>query len=1048
MLTAGCLSEASPARAQSPPAATNLYNTAVVAQNNGDFQAASDFWKEFLEKYSDDPLAGSATYYAGTCKLQMSQYEDAAAAFQEVIDDYPELSLLEDAYMNLAWSKYALAEEDEDASYTDAAAAFAAVAEEYPEGSRVAQARFYEGESYYQAGDKEKSLVAYRAALEAADNGDLRARVLYALGSTEQELGQNEEALATYESLLEDFPNHELVTDAKLGQAQALLKAESWAEAEALFAEVAAVQGFNRIDFALNQQAHCAARQQNYTVAAELYARLAEDFADSPYGANAAASAGAWYYQAQDYEKAEPWLARAADQGGETGVEASHWLCKIYLNSGRAEDALAEAESALETAGEAPFAAYLELDRGDALDAIEGRREEALAAYRDFATENPDHLLAPAARYNAAFTATALEQFAEGQAEAEAFLESYVDNPLVPDVKYVQAECLRNLGQTAEAEALYADLVESYADHTEREVWQSRLALMYFTQEKYAETVAFLSPIAAEFTDPATKAEGLYLLGASQFYTEDYPAAEVSLSQVGELNATGLQADDALLLLARSLGEQGKNEAAVATATQLIENYPESNLLGQAHYRRGNLRAETGDNAGAMEDFELVLASEDDSTYKPYALRGKAIALIRDGDYATASEAFTTLLEDYPEHELVPYAHRYRAVCRERAKEWEGVIADIDAYLTAVPEASDRTEALYIKGLAQLGLEQYEPASVTFASIVPEDPTATRAADILYQLAWAHQYNGNSEEALKVFSRLASEHPEDSRAAESHYHLGQSLYAQGDFAGAIAEYTTAKEMADGAPLGEKAAYKLGWSHFESGDYESALAEFTWQIENFPQAGLASSGKFMQAECQFYLEQYEEALASYTEVSSTPPSDEPSQALLLLHAGQCAGQLEQWQDAVDWQTQLIEEHAESIWLPEARYELGWAQQNLQQYEDALKNFEQVADLGTPVAARARFMMGEIYFLQQDYAEAIRQFQRVLYGFSGVEGATVWKAKSGVEAGQCESLLAGQSEGAEREEHIEAARKFFRGVIENFPGTDEAAAASTQLERLGG
>ena len=59
-----------------------------------------------------------------------------------------------------------------------------------------------------------------------------------------------------------------------------------------------------------------------------------------------------------------------------------------------------------------------------------------------------------------------------------------------------------------------------------------------------------------------------------------------------------------------------------------------------------------------------------------------------------------------------------------------------------------------------------------------------------------------------------------------------------------------------------------------------------------------------------------------------PSAKDFQALALLHAGQAAGQLKQWDKSLELaRPGASEQFPDSPYLPEALYEQGWAQQNL-------------------------------------------------------------------------------------------------------------------------
>ena len=94
-----------------------------------------------------------------------------------------------------------------------------------------------------------------------------------------------------------------------------------------------------------------------------------------------------------------------------------------------------------------------------------------------------------------------------------------------------------------------------------------------------------------------------------------------------------------------------------------------------------------------------------------------------------------------------------------------------------------------------------------------------------------------------------------------------------------------------------------------------------------------------------------------------------------------------------------------------------------------------------------MLGELKYAQKEDADAIRQFRKVMYGFGedAPEQVRDWQAKAGFEAGQCAGILASQRDKpADRERLVTLAKLFFTYVVERHPNSDEAKAASRQLE----
>ena len=110
---------------------------------------------------------------------------------------------------------------------------------------------------------------------------------------------------------------------------------------------------------------------------------------------------------------------------------------------------------------------------------------------------------------------------------------------------------------------------------------------------------------------------------------------------------------------------------------------------------------------------------------------------------------------------------------------------------------------------------------------------------------------------------------------------------------------------------------------------------------------------MNGESLFKQEKYEPALAALQKALTMKPSSPDFTALTLLHAAQAAGQLKHWEDSLKLLERLEKEFPDSPHVVEAMYESGWAKQNLNQLDEALKLYEAVTDkTDSVVGARAR------------------------------------------------------------------------------------------------
>ncbi|MFO0868669.1 MAG: tetratricopeptide repeat protein [Pirellulales bacterium] len=1037
------------AKPESSPEALALYADAAGLQNGGAFDVAVEEWSRFIEKFPKDPLAPKAQHYLGVCLLQLKQFDKAAAAFAAVVKNYPQFELLDDATYNLALSHYSQASPQDPPSYAAALAAFTTHVEKFPKSKLADQALYYQAECRYHQGQKKEAVAGYERVVKNFPESTVRADAAYAWGFTLEELGDAAAAGQAYDQFLQSYKEHPLATEVRLRKAETVLQGGQFAEAEKQFDEVSRVAGFGQADVAALRRAFCLMKLEKYPEAAAAYAAAAEKFPQSSAVHEAELSAGRWYYRADQLSNAAGWLQKALAAGGKETPEAAHWLARIALRERKPADALQVVEKALPQAEKSTFLVTLQMDRADALYEIPERRADALAAYRAVSESHADHELAPTALYNVAYGELDLKQYDAAVRDAQAFLDKYSKHALVPDVAYVRAESQLLANQLAEAEKNYQALVTGHAQHRDAGLWRVRWALSQFLAKKYDAVVTTLAK--TEGLMPADLlAEAQYLVGASEFQREKYAEAAAALAASLKTAPRWRQADETLLLLSRTQARRNELDAAKASARQLLQEYPDSRLADQAHYRLGEYAYGAEDYAGALASYEEVVAKYPQSTFAPYALFGKGWSLTKTEQFPAAVAAFTTLLDKFPQHMLVNETRYARGLARRKAGDAKGAIADLDAFLANNPPAEARSHARYERGLAQVAAQDLAGAVTTFEALLKEDEKYGEAANVRYELAWAYKSLDKSAEAVAQFRLLTEAFPMSPLAGEAHLHVAEGLYEQRKFEEAVKDYAAARQKAPPGEIAEKATHKLGWAHFQLKQFQPALEQFTAQLTGYPEGMLAVDARFMKAECLFRLNKYTEAVPAFQEVVGAEGLNDTLRTLGLLHGGQAAGQVKQWKVSVELLGKLLERYPQSPYAFEASYERGWARQNLNELDAAIADYQTAAAARDHVGARARFMMGEVRFGQQKYDEAVRDFQRVMFGFGGEKAPAevkTWQAKAGFEAGRCWDVrIEKAKDAAERTQALTNARKLYGYVVEKHPQDPLAADARKRLDAL--
>jgi TolA-binding protein len=1036
---------------KSSPEAVMDYSGAANIHNNGAYDLAIEEWTKFIATYPTDPLTPKAQYYLAVCHVQLKQFAKAATTLQGLLKAKPDFELAEDAYLNLAWSQYSQAVAGKPETYQMPQATFENLLQKFPKGKYADEATYFLGECFYNQGKVREAIAAYEAVLAKFQGSSHRCDAAYALGVAQEELGQYAQAEKAYDLFLADCGGKPIATEVRMRKAEAMLQQGRVAEAVTIFGEVAQVQEFALADHALMRQADGLVKLDKLAEAAGVYERLVATYPNTPRLSTAMLAAGRCLFRLEKLKEAAAWFQRIVDGEKADAAEAAHWLARIHLRNKRAQEALALVDKVLGKGLDAQWLPQLNFDRADALYELPDRKAEAIVGFLKFAGDSPQHDLAPQALYSAAFGCLELKQYEQAVQHARNFVGKYPQDRLMPHVKYVASDGLLLLNQQAEAEKSYRELISSFATQPDIEKWRMRLGLALLLQKKYAEVVSELLPQLATIKAPELLAEAHFLVASGQWGLEKYADAAAGFEASLAAQAQWRQADEALLGLARAQRKLEKIPEALKTIQKLIEEFPNSTVRDQAFYRRGEFAYAAGDFEQARVAYAQVIAQWPESSYAPYAIYGQGWSQFKLQQYPKAVEQLTALITRFPQHALVSEALYARGMGRRLAGDFAGAIEDLNSFLKTGPDQEKRSHATFERGLAEVSAKQLPAAIASFQQILKDHPKYDSLDKVRYELAWALKSEGMEEQASQEFAALVAAAPNSPLAAESHFHIGEFHYQQREYDQAIKEYAKALPASPSAELTEKAAYKLGWSQYQLKQYQPALDHFQQQLQSAPSGALATDGRFMSAECLFRLQKYQEAYAAFVTARKAPDLPAKLEVLVLLHGGQAAGQLKMWAESQELLTALLQKYADSPYLAEAHYELGWARQNLKQLDEALKNYEfAAAKSRDAVGARARFMIGEVMFEKKQFDEAIKQFQRVMYTYGGEQATAdvkVWQSQAGYEAARCwEVQIASAADPGRKAQCMAEAKRHYTYVVEKHPQSSFAAEARKRLDAL--
>lgn len=1026
------------------PEATRQYAVAYGFQSKKLFAQAIPRWTEFLKAFPQDARVPNAHYQLGVCQLNEKKLPEAAQAFRHVLANYAQFKHLDGAQFNLALTLFQTAQASKQPNdFKTAAAEFANLPTKFAQSPLAADATYYQAESLYFAADKPNAVAAYQKVIANYPNAAILPEAYYGLGTTQAELDQHAEAAATFTTLLQKFANSPLVPEAKLRLGTSLVAQKKHAEAEPHFAQAAAIADFMLADVAMLKHGQSLFDQNKFPEAAAIFESLPTKFPKSEQIGPAWTGAGKSRFKAGQFPQAQTALTNCVNQKLPTAPEAAYWLGHTLIALKQPANVIPAVDPVIAANTQNEFIPALQLVRIDSIYEIPERRKETIPLYAQFASQFAAHELAPEAKYRAALAALQVSDFPNAQAHAEQFLATapFAKHPLVPEVVFVGAEAYllhQPEANLAKAEPLFRRLVTEFPTNPHAPQAHVRIGLCLYSAgiaanqpPKFEECIAYLNQIVGTLKDPALLAETRYLIGRAHGEMKRHPDAVVAFRAAQQAKPDWERLDEVLLALGVSLRAVNDPPNAAAELTKLNQ-IATSKLRDRALFHLGEIDRGLMKPDTAVTFYQQVVTGFPMSDLVPAALYGSGAALFEKPDYPNAITHLTKLIAEKPQSDLVPAALFLRGLCQHRLKQFDPALKDLSQFVaTGKAAEKDALDAKFAMALCQVGLKQFDPAITTLTQLLTAKPDYPDADKCYYEIAFANLELKKEKEAADAFRSLATKLPNSPLATEAWFRVGEFHEAQKQPPEAIAAFTAGLAAAKMPELRERLHYKLGWAQHDQKQFPAALTTFQNQLKEFPQGPLASDANFLAGECQFRQDKFAEALPLYAAVIAA--KSERFHAKALYRSGICTTQLKQWPQAQQHFTALIQAFPKFEQLAEARFGLGVAQQNQNQFDAAKATFLQVTkESRTETAAKARFMMGQCALAAKNHAEAAEHFLEAAFGYPYEE----WQCQGHFEAAKCFVEL----------KDTEKARESLETVAKRFPNHARAKDATTLLAGL--
>jgi TolA-binding protein len=880
----------------SPPAgaqsADKLFEAGRKAFQDGMYVMAGRNFRELIDQYPDSPLADDAEYLGGVSDFYLGEYQRCVSALKNYERRYPRSANNRRVSYWLGSAYFQLLE------FSQSLLHLSSQVERYPdEQPYFDHALLLKGMVEENLSDWEAARESYGQVLSRDSARDLWPESLYRLGGIELRSAEYSRGLKAFSRLLVEFPDSAYAEEAVffLGECQFFLG--RYSEAEGSFRSVLASDPpQEQAQTSLYRMALLLAELGRRSESLEFCRELELRFPRSRYLQPLARLKADLLFDLKRYAEAFDAYRLALETGPEEGERQV-----IYYNMG--------------------LSAYLSGDLRRSM----GPLEKGLRGSKQIAEQSLFRLAAVQAQLG--MVQEAAERFEE-------FRRLYPSSASREEATRILAALYFDGGRLRDAEALYTELITRYPDSSYQDEYLFKRGSAYLQGGSIAAALEDFHSLNERWPKSAYAEESTYNVGYIYSERGEYkrsipyfeevlrtgPSAELAGRSALAAGVCAFNMGDyqqALRWFQRNTGLG--SQPAERSSAWVGESWF---YLGRTYYKIERLEAAADSFARAAELMGGSGGGTGPGSQGEEALFWQGLSEFRMERFRQAKQTFLTLTGRYPEGRRLAESFYRAGVCAAQIDGFEESIQYYDKALQAVGKAGGQSGE-YVQNLHQ---------------------------EILYQKGLSHLSAGSRELAVQTYERLSREYPESTLAAEAFFKIAEEDFRLGDYASAARGFLQLRKRFPESPAAEAALYWAGLSSARGGERADALEYLTGYLEANSGAAGGSSGGL----ADLAMEEIREILS---EISG------PEGKIF-----------EDFYRRVDRSPSLRQSFKNRIRLEYARYIFG------EEPEGAMAILQEVRaqDPAEPLASEVNYLIGEYYRIDG-------QLDRAYDIFSGIVGA---------------------------------------------------------------
>jgi TolA-binding protein len=604
------------------------------------------------------------------------------------------------------------------------------------------------------------------------------------------------------------------------------------------------------------------------------------------------------------------------------------------------------------------------------------------------------------------------------------FINNYHETNLRSKAHFYLGNHYFENNKTKEAIEQYEKLNVMDLEKSERIEYRFNLGYAYFKRKDFDSAKPMFKEIKnvqGKFFEPAN-----YYYGFISFYEEDYREAEASFELLKDSKLYGKVVPYYLTQIYFMRGDFQKviNYTAPLLSDPELENYEEvSHIAGQAYfelqqykeavpllkryidqakqvsseemYQLAYAQYKIQDYTNAIKSFKQLNIVED--SLGQSAMYALADCYLKTGNKPMARDAFqkaARLSFDKIIEEVASFMYAKLSLELDFTNiAINALIAFIDKY----PNSIYKTEATELLSTSLLVTRNYAKAIEILEKANVQTPTAARTYQAVTLYRAVELFNDMKyDEALVLVNKSLQRNLDSDIYALAMFLKGNILFEKQNYAAAITEFAKFKQTnvknisAMEWATKDIANYYIAYSNFKLKNYAEASTYFEETIQalqkttNEREKRILRDAYLRNADCLFMTRNYTRALRHYDEVIN---NKWPGTEYALMQKSIIYGLQDNQTAKIESLRKLLNEYPNSVYAPEAHFELGnafLAGGNLQQAASKFEEFTAKYQ-GNVMMPEALLKLGLIYFNLQNENKSMEAYKKVVKLYPNSEEA---------------------------------------------------------------